>query len=73
MFTNNSIPFCTYNTGVISCPSEKNIYLAAATASFSGSFGTVTVGANQVLQPCIPIKLSSTVSGSARTLFYYIE
>lgn len=70
---NNSIPFCTYNTGVITCPTEKNIYITAALASFSGSFGTVTIGANQSLCSSVPIKLPSTVSGSAGTLFYYIE
>lgn len=70
---NDSISFCTSNTGVIQCPTEKSIYITAALASFSGSFGTVTVGANQSLSPYVPIKFDSTVSGSANTLFYYID
>lgn len=70
---NNSLSFCTYNTGVIECPDQKNIYITSALASFSGSFGTVTVGANQSLSPSIPIKFDSVVSGDARTLFYYID
>jgi hypothetical protein len=74
MANNIDITFCTYNTGtVITAGSGQSIYLAAATASFSGSFGTVTVGANQTLNPNIPIKFDSPVSGSARTLFYYLD
>jgi hypothetical protein len=70
---NDSISFCTPNTGVILCPSEKSIYITAALSSFSGSFGTVSVGAGQSLSPYVPIKFDSTVSGAANTLFYYLE
>jgi hypothetical protein len=74
MANNIDISFCSYNTGtVINAGNGQSVYLAAATASFSGSFGTVTVGANQTLNPCIPIKLDVPVSGAARTLFYYLD
>lgn len=71
MANSQEIPFCTYNTGVIYKPSNKSIYITTALGSFSGDFGTVTVGANQNLNPCVPIKFDVNVSGSARTLFYY--
>jgi hypothetical protein len=74
MANNTDITFCSYNTGtVITAGNGQSIYLAAATASFSGSFGTVTVGANQTLNPCVPIKLDYPISGTARTLFYYLD
>ena len=74
MANNIDINFCSYNTGtVINARNGQSVYLAAATASFSGSFGTVTVGANQTLNPYIPIKLDVPVSGAARTLFYYLD
>ena len=54
--------------------SDKDVYIVSALASFSGDFGTVTLGANQSLNPTIPIKISSpVVSGTARSLFYYFE
>lgn len=71
---NNFIPFCGLNTSsVITAGTEQNVYLLSALSSFSGSFGTVTVGSNQVLNTSIPIKLTPPVSGTARTLFYYLE
>lgn len=73
MANNMDIPFCSYNTGVITPGAGQSVFLTAATASFSGSFGTVTVGANQVLNPSVPIKFDTVVSGSARTLFYYLD
>ncbi|NDB28230.1 hypothetical protein EB169_01225 [archaeon] len=74
MANNLDIDFCTYNTGTTVTPSNgQSVYLTAATASFSGSFGTVTLGSNQTLNPCVPIKFDSVVSGSARTLFYYLD
>lgn len=71
---NNFIPFCALNTGTVITPaSNQDVYLVSALSSFSGSFGTVTVGSNQVLNPAVPIKLDSPISGTARTLFYYLE
>ena len=72
---NNLFPFCDFNTGTTITPtSDKDIYIVSALASFSGDFGTVTVGANQSLNPSVPIKISSpVVSGSARSLFYYFD
>jgi hypothetical protein len=70
---NNFVPFCTFNTGTtISCPSERSIYVTAALGSISGSAGVVSVGSNQVLQPSVPVKFDSNISGAARTIFYYI-
>lgn len=74
MANNLEIPFCGLNTGTALTPNAgQSIFIVAATASFSGTFGTVTLGANQVLNPTLPIKIDSIVSGSARTLFYYID
>ena len=75
MANNQEIQFCYFNTGTTITPaSDKDIYIVSALASFSGDFGTVTVGANQSLNPTIPIKISSpVVSGTARSLFYYFE
>lgn len=75
MANNQEIQFCYFNTGTTITPaSDKDIYIVSALASFSGDFGTVTVGANQTLNPAIPIKISSpVVSGTARSLFYYLE
>jgi hypothetical protein len=71
---NNLIPFCSLNTGtVITAGSNQAVYLVSALSTFSGSFGTVTIGSNQVLNSSLPIQLQSPVSGTARTLFYYIE
>jgi len=67
------IPFCTYNTGAVDISNAKSVYLVSALGSFSGSFGAITVGANQTLNPSLPIKFDSTISGSENTLFYYIE
>lgn len=70
---NNFVPFCTFNTGTtITCGSEQSVYVTAALGSISGSAGVISVGANQVLQPTIPIKFDSSISGAARTIFYYI-
>jgi flagella basal body P-ring formation protein FlgA len=70
---NNLIPFCSYNTGtLITCPEEGNIYVTASLANISGSFGVITVGSNQVLQPNIPIKFNTNISGAARSIFYYL-
>ena len=70
----NQFPeFCTFNTGtLITCPTEGSIYVTAALANISGSAGAVSVGANQVLQPMVPIKFDSNISGAARTIFYYL-
>lgn len=75
MANNQEIPFCYFNTGTTITPAtDKDIYIVSALSSFSGDFGTVTLGANQSLNPTIPIKISSpVVSGSARSLFYYFE
>lgn len=75
MANNQEIQFCYFNTGTTITPaSDKDVYIVSALASFSGDFGTVTVGANQSLNPTIPIKISSPViSGTARSLFYYLE
>jgi hypothetical protein len=73
MANNIDVPFCSFNTGVITPGVGQSVFLTAATASFSGSFGTVTLGANQVLNPYVPIKFDTVVSGSARTLFYYLD
>lgn len=74
MANNLEIPFCSLNTGTLITPNAgQSVFISAATASFSGSFGTVTIGANQVLNPALPIKIDSVVSGTARTLFYYID
>jgi len=75
MANNQEIQFCYFNTGTTITPaSDKDIYIVSALASFSGDFGTVTVGANQSLNPTIPIKISSpVVSGTARSLFYYFD
>lgn len=75
MANNQEIQFCYFNTGTTITPaSDKDVYIVSALASFSGDFGTVTVGANQTLNPAIPIKISSpVVSGTARSLFYYLE
>ena len=75
MANNQEIQFCYFNTGTTITPaSDKDIYIVSALASFSGDFGTVTVGANQALNPTIPIKISSpVVIGTARSLFYYLE
>jgi hypothetical protein len=70
---NTLIPFCTFNTGTtITCPSEKSIYVTSALSNISGSAGVITVGSNQVLQSVLPIKFDSSISGAARTIFYYI-
>ena len=70
---NTLIPFCTFNTGTtITCPDEKSVYVTAALSNISGSAGVITVGANQVLQPSLPIKFDTSISGTARTIFYYI-
>jgi hypothetical protein len=66
------LSFSTYNTGVVECPENKSIYVTAALDSISGSFGTITVNSTQSLSPCVPIKFDTTVSGDARTFFYYI-
>jgi hypothetical protein len=75
MAKNQDIEFCYFNTGTTITPTNgRDIYIVSALASFSGDFGTVTVGANQSLNPTYPIKISSTVvSGSARSLFYYFD
>ena len=75
MAKNQDIEFCYFNTGTtITATNDRDIYIVSALASFSGDFGTVTVGANQSLNPTYPIKISSTVvSGSARSLFYYFD
>ena len=75
MANNQDIPFCYFNTDTTITPTnDKDIYIVSALASFSGDFGTITVGANQSLNPIIPIKISSpVVSGTARSLFYYFE
>jgi len=65
-------PFCTFNTGTVLTPNEnQDIYIVSALGSFSGSFGTVTVGTNQSLNTFPPLKIDSPVSGDAGTLFYY--
>jgi hypothetical protein len=65
-------PFCTYNTGTVITPNtDMDVYLVSALASFSGAFGTVTVGANQSFNPFVPLKIETPVSGSAMSLFYY--
>ena len=71
----NEVEFCYFNTGTtITSTSDRDIYIVSALASFSGDFGTVTVGANQSLNPTYPIKISSpVVSGTARSLFYYFD
>lgn len=69
---NNLIPFCNFNTGTtITCPDERSIYVTASLGNISGSAGVITVGSNQVLQPAVPIKFDTTISGAARTIFYY--
>lgn len=70
----NQFPeFCTFNTGtLITCPNEGSIYVTAALGNISGSAGVIAVGANQVLQPFVPIKFDSNISGAARTLLYYL-
>jgi hypothetical protein len=75
MANNQDIEFCYFNTGTtITATNDRDIYILSALASFSGDFGTVTVGANQSLNPAYPIKISSpVVSGTARSLFYYFE
>jgi len=75
MANNQDIQFCYFNTGTTITPaSDKDVYIVSALASFSGDFGTVTLGANQTLNPSVPIKISSpVVSGTARSLFYYFE
>jgi hypothetical protein len=75
MSYNQDLQFCYFNTGTTITPtSDKDVYIVSALASFSGDFGTVTVGANQSLNPTVPIKISSpVVSGTARSLFYYFE
>lgn len=75
MANNQDLRFCYFNTGTTITPTnDTDVYIVSALASFSGDFGTVTVGANQCLNPSIPIKISSpVVSGSARSLFYYFE
>ena len=75
MANNQDIQFCYFNTGTTITPtSDRDIYIVAALASFSGDFGTVTVGANQSLNPAVPIKIASpVVSGTARSLFYYLQ
>jgi hypothetical protein len=69
----NQFPeFCTFNTGTtITCPTESSIYVTSALGNISGSAGVITVGSNQVLQPLVPIKFDSSISGAARTIFYY--
>ena len=70
---NNFVPFCTFNSGTtITCPNESSIYVTTALGNISGSAGVITVGSNQVLQSSIPIKFDSSISGAARTIFYYI-
>lgn len=65
-------PFCTYNTGTVITPaSDMDVYLVSALGSFSGSFGTVTVGSNQSFNPSVPLKIDTPVSGDAMSLFYY--
>ena len=75
MSNNLEIPFCYINTETTITPSDdKDIYIISALSSFSGDFGTITVGANQSLNPAFPIKISSpVVSGTARSLFYYFK
>ena len=75
MSYNQDLQFCYINTGTTITPtSDKDVYIVSALASFSGDFGTVTLGANQSLNPTIPIKISSpVVSGTARSLFFYFE
>ena len=75
MAKNQDIEFCYFNTGTTITPTNgRDIYIVSALASFSGDFGTVTVGANQSLNPTYPIKISNTVvSGTARSLFYYFD
>lgn len=75
MSNNLEIPFCYINTETTITPSDdKDIYIISALSSFSGDFGTITVGANQSLNPAVPIKIASpVVSGTARSLFYYLQ
>jgi len=69
----NQLPeFCTFNTGTsIICPTDSSIYVTAALGNISGSAGVISVGANQALQPLVPIKFDNNISGAARTIFYY--
>jgi hypothetical protein len=69
---NSLLTFCDFNTGTtITRPTERSIYVTAALGNISGSAGVVSVGANQVLQPCVPIKFDTSISGAPRTIFYY--
>lgn len=69
---NGLLPFCNFNTGInINAPADRSIYVTAALGNISGAAGVITIGANQVLQPCVPIKFDTNISGAARTIFYY--
>jgi hypothetical protein len=55
MSYNQDLQFCYFNTGTTITPtSDKDVYIVSALASFSGDFGTVTLGASQSLNPTVP-------------------